>query len=74
MLPPFPMVAEPNLFYAYVGPQVIDVPVRLGRGVQVVIHPCTDASGAERTPGINVEPGLEAHVPKSPDADFGIRS
>ncbi len=72
MLSTFAAVAGPNLFDAHVRSQIIDMPVRPRGSVQMVIHAGTDASGTERTPNINVEPVLESHDAKSPDADSAI--
>jgi hypothetical protein len=74
MLPPLSAVADPYFLHACVGPQVIDVPVRPGRSVQVVPHACAQAAGAKGAADIDVEPGLEPHLAKSPDPDCGIRS
>jgi hypothetical protein len=74
MLPPFPTVADPYLLHAYVGPQVINVPVRSSRIAQVMVHSGTDASGTKGAADINVEPGLEPHVAMPPDPDSGVRS
>jgi hypothetical protein len=69
---PSPPVAKTHRFHCRVWPHVVDMPVRAGRGVQVMVHSGTNAAGAKRAPDIHVETGLKAHGAKPPDPDSGI--
>ena len=73
MLPWRPPMAVPDLFKDCVLPEVVNVPVGAAGRLHVMREPGTDASGAERTADIDVEPGLEPQFAEPPDPDGPTR-